>query len=532
MDRRHTHLVPAPDADRVTVRQLMGLAVMAEASLVAGAAGLDNRAARVSLAPEGRSVQGDFEDALVVMAGEQLSDDTYAVDFTLRWMEEKRASGLVVVNPASEVGLASRRLADKLALPLVTASAAVLELADGLREVVEAPNRVLAGMVIDAAERLARVSPQQGVPGYLRSVETSLTGTASLVGTEGATVAGAELHPPLDAHDRLPVATTTRQGHLVRMVQPIALAGGEQPSFWLVLEADAPTPAWERAAGVVAKVAASYVATRLVSTRLERERDARFRLGVLNAIMAVTDRPEASLVHEIATLGWQTDGWCSAIHFRVGGSPAASRLLAMTDEFARMLEEAELAGPLVERPHGWTTWLVTAGEPLAKSYPGVVANVRSVVRQFVEGRASLRVYAGIGRPYQGLAGLRKSLAEAQEAVTIAQAGGARTGVQHIVELGVQRILFGWYTSEEFGEVARTLLAPVQAINKDEDLLRTLEVFLDNESSPTLAASILGLHRNTVINRMARIREVLAVDLDDPDQRLAVQLACRLVNLRA
>jgi DNA-binding PucR family transcriptional regulator len=144
----------------------------------------------------------------------------------------------------------------------------------------------------------------------------------------------------------------------------------------------------------------------------------------------------------------------------------------------------------------------------------------------------MRVYAGIGRPCAGGSGLKKSLAEAQEASTIAQAGGTRTAVQHIDEMGMQRILFGWYASQEFADFAATLLRPVLTVDRDEELLRTLETYLDNESSPTVTADVLGVHRNTVVNRVVRIRQLLSVDPDDPDQRLAVQLACRVVNLRA
>jgi purine catabolism regulator len=104
-------------------------------------------------------------------------------------------------------------------------------------------------------------------------------------------------------------------------------------------------------------------------------------------------------------------------------------------------------------------------------------------------------------------------------------------VRHIDELGIQRILIGWYSSSEFGDFASTLLRPVTDMDRDEDLMRTLEVYLDNESSPTVTADVLGLHRNTVINRIARIRKVLHVDLDDPDERLAVQLACRVIGAR-
>ena len=40
------------------------------------------------------------------------------------------------------------------------------------------------------------------------------------------------------------------------------------------------------------------------------------------------------------------------------------------------------------------------------------------------------------------------------------------------------------------------------------------------------AQKLHLHRNAVANRLRGITELLEIDLDDPDQRLALQLACR------
>ena len=40
------------------------------------------------------------------------------------------------------------------------------------------------------------------------------------------------------------------------------------------------------------------------------------------------------------------------------------------------------------------------------------------------------------------------------------------------------------------------------------------------------AERLHLHRNAVTNRLRTITELLDVDLEDPDQRLALQLACR------
>lgn len=523
-------------ADRKTfdirVAQVLALKRLEGLRVFGGRSGRDRVVRQVRLAPAGRALHGDYSAAVVLLDGNLLRVDTYIVDFTLRWMHESNAPLLLLVAPAHQAGVASIRLANKYGIVLAQVDGPVLELADDLREVIGAPQRTIARLVLEAVERLGRVPARQGMQGLLDVLEVTLDSSASLVGLEGEVVLGAALDPPLIAKDRVAVQVSRAEGDVTRLVQPVTLASGEPPSFWLVVEAASPTTMWEQAATTIVKLAGSYVATRLMSDRLEQERDARARLGVLNAIIALTERPSSSLVQQVSTLGWKTDGWCAAVHIKIGGGADSLRILALTDELRAVLTSAGFDGPIVERPDGWTTWSFTSTEPPPTSFREAVVSVRRSLQRFVAERDGLRVYAGLGRPYSGIAGLRKSLAEAQEAATIAQAGGTRTGVHHVDELGVQRILVGWYASEEFGDFARTLLRPVAEIDRDEDLLRTLEVFLDNESSPTVTANVLGLHRNTVIKRISRIRSLLPIDLDDPDQRLAVQLACRVINLRA
>jgi purine catabolism regulator len=513
----------------VTVRQVLALAELDAAKTLGGLGAQDRVVSQVLIAPEGRPLVGAFEGAAVLIDGARLAGENYIIDFLLRWMDDVKAPLLVVVSPAGPIGLSNRRLADKLSIALIELAGSVLHLADALREHVQAPARSMSKAIVEAVERLGKVSQLQGVTGSLGALDATLGSTSTLIGLEGEVVFGPTLDPAVEKHDRLTAPVRASVDDRLRVVQPITLAVGERPTFWLVVESRSPTPAWEQTATTLAKLASSYIATRLISDRLGRERDARFRLGILNEIIAFSEKPGASLVQQIGTLGWKTDGWCTAIHLRMAGGDSL-RVLSFTDELERQLSDAQLGGPMVERPDGWTTWIVSGAETPPGSYSDLVVQIRLALQRFLDGRSGFRMYAGVGRPYTGVVGLKKSLAEAQEAATIAQAGGGRTGVQHIDELGVQRILFGWYTSEEFGDFARTLLQPIGQIGKEEDLMRTLEVYLDNESSPTVTAAVLGLHRNTVVNRISRVRQVLSVDLADPDQRLAVQLACRVINL--
>ena len=76
--------------------------------------------------------------------------------------------------------------------------------------------------------------------------------------------------------------------------------------------------------------------------------------------------------------------------------------------------------------------------------------------------------------------------------------------------------------------AAGLLAPLVKLGeaKAATAIETLRVYLDCWGSLSRSGAVLHLHPNAVAHRMKRIRALLPADLDDPDQRLALQIACR------
>ena len=78
--------------------------------------------------------------------------------------------------------------------------------------------------------------------------------------------------------------------------------------------------------------------------------------------------------------------------------------------------------------------------------------------------------------------------------------------------------------------ARALLAPLSAgpSRVREERLATLAAFLDGAGQAGAAAA-LGVHRNTVAYRLRAIEAVTGWSLDDPELRLALSLALRLVR---
>ncbi|GAA2669179.1 MULTISPECIES: PucR family transcriptional regulator [Streptomyces violaceoruber group] len=97
-------------------------------------------------------------------------------------------------------------------------------------------------------------------------------------------------------------------------------------------------------------------------------------------------------------------------------------------------------------------------------------------------------------------------------------------MEHSDELGVGGLPAAWQQSDITRAFAESALAPLGG-PEHAHLLTTLRVFLEHGGSAATARA-LGLHRNTVAARLRQVRERLGVPLDDPSNRLALQMACR------
>ena len=95
-------------------------------------------------------------------------------------------------------------------------------------------------------------------------------------------------------------------------------------------------------------------------------------------------------------------------------------------------------------------------------------------------------------------------------------------------VALPRTLIEWLTSDAGRLATERLLAPLDDLGPERSMtaVRTLDAWLDEQGSLVRCAERLHLHRNAVGYRIRQIRERLGVDLDNPDQRLALQLACR------
>ncbi|MER5729404.1 PucR family transcriptional regulator [Streptomyces sp. NPDC002138] len=121
---------------------------------------------------------------------------------------------------------------------------------------------------------------------------------------------------------------------------------------------------------------------------------------------------------------------------------------------------------------------------------------------------------GVGAP-AGPTGLRTAGAQARRALERAEA--ARVPLARHTPGGIGGLL----DPAEARAHAEALLAPLNPAHAD-----TLRAWLAHHGSWDRSAAALGVHRNTVRQRVARCGVLLAADLDDPDTRMELWFALR------
>lgn len=82
--------------------------------------------------------------------------------------------------------------------------------------------------------------------------------------------------------------------------------------------------------------------------------------------------------------------------------------------------------------------------------------------------------------------------------------------------------------EEFDEriVCSNAICKLKKIDQDRnsDYFITLKTYLDNGMQQTVTATKLNVHRSTLVYRLEKIQEMVGINLDNPDERLFIQIS--------
>lgn len=167
--------------------------------------------------------------------------------------------------------------------------------------------------------------------------------------------------------------------------------------------------------------------------------------------------------------------------------------------------------------------------PGSKRPEQALALGRAVLEQGAREYPQVPCRCGVGSSVLTLEGWRTSLREAGQALELARRLGKRTPL-YFPDLSVYRLLFQLEHSPEIITFQEETLGKLLEQEGASEFIHTLETYFEHNGNLSQTAEALFIHRNTLIYRLERIQAMTNMNLDNPEERLALQLALRIYRM--
>lgn len=201
------------------------------------------------------------------------------------------------------------------------------------------------------------------------------------------------------------------------------------------------------------------------------------------------------------------------------------------DTICAYIGDGEVAVLKASNSQNLASWIDRADstEQISASWANLTALRRAgaslVVRLRSDTNAAINV--GIGRYHPGVCGLQRSYQDARAALSLGRRFHGLNGVHCLDGLGIAAFV-GVSDERTKIDLATYLLSP---LDHEPELIETLEIFFPNDCSPSITATELSIHRNTLSYRLDKITSLTGLDPRRFDEAVQIRLALLLRSLR-
>jgi len=246
-----------------------------------------------------------------------------------------------------------------------------------------------------------------------------------------------------------------------------------------------------------------------------------------------TGSDDALLALRAEKESYQVDAWHAVVLFhwlpsneRAAGTFSPERMVSLI--------QAEIRQRRIQAPVGQYVDRAVMLFPLDE--PQQTQRLKQIVDLLHETLTSTvpdgEIIAGVGRPVKGLTALRESFQEAERALTLSEQLWNESQVAFFGDLSLYELLLGVSDPGTLSSFCDHWLSPLSKYDErhQTDLLPTLSAYFANNGNMARTAHVLNIHRNTLVYRMARITEIIQLDMDDSNVRLNLHLALKVQRM--
>ncbi len=338
---------------------------------------------------------------------------------------------------------------------------------------------------------------------------------------------------------RGPVVTTVDGHELGLVIHPVTVAG-EDYAYLIVWEGPAPV---RRSDLNAIEQAATVVALEIAKLRAVAEVEKRFRASFIEDLIQGKIKSRAEALTRGEVYGWDLSSDFTPLLIEIDDLhqlySAGERKADLAQALRRVWEV--VASAVNQHAPGslavdlGSRILILFRPPPSRGHQGCSSAHELALRlQKNLGREGGLPAAsiGLGRSFDDILRLRAGFEQASKALEVGRIVNGPGAITDFDKLGIYRILADSRDPQELERFAHDLLGGLLTSDRHTtaELIRTLETVLRCNGNLRLAARELFVHYNTLRYRVARIEEITKMDLDSAEDRLNLQVALKILHI--
>lgn len=150
--------------------------------------------------------------------------------------------------------------------------------------------------------------------------------------------------------------------------------------------------------------------------------------------------------------------------------------------------------------------------------------LRNILEKIAEKMSGLVVTAALGGRFESLQDARKSYLQAIKVLRFTELQATSSPIYAYEQLGIYKLLFE-IEPDKLAVYYQEVIEPLNQYDRKHhmDLVHSLFVYFEENCNAAKTAKRLFIHRNTLDYRLKKIEEITSRSLDNPYERLTLQL---------
>ncbi len=374
--------------------------------------------------------------------------------------------------------------------------------------------------VVDQQEVLARETLRNGVPAVVTALSKLLSATVVIIDVDGNTLAANGLETDhirtLSAQLVCAGGTRSRGKYASRVVADgdgyctlQALRAAQPVRGYVAIKTEAPLSPTDR---LLVSHAVSLISIELGKPVKVLDAEQRLRVTVTHGLLA------------------QPPTFDPAVLRYFGFDPASEvAVLVLANAGPRLAAETQTHQVLTAQHHPYLT--CSRADEIIIALPAAYGAASQQIRHDIGAQLQRQLRGGLSLPCR-IDALATAVNQARTAASHAKADGDCVG--EYAELGLFDLVLGTRSTDDLLLISQHVAALAEYDRgqgtTNDGLLATLDSYLRHNGHVESASAALGVHRHTMRNRIAKISQLIACDLQNADARAELLLAIRAREL--